>query len=198
MDCKTLSQAYQEIFRATSLAKLLLNSLSLLRDNTEAQWGCILLESKEQWLVEAVSGVDDNSLLPLQSQVMAECLPKSIIQNVAKHQNIILVNDLSGECEFSDDPYLQAKQPQSILCAPLSDRGKLQAIIYLENNHPKSVFTDQHLANLQLLSTQVAIAIANARIIQKLSLNQQQIHQFLEVLPVGVEVLDERGKTLLH
>ena len=194
MDCKTLSQAYQEIFRETSLDKSLLNSLSILRDNTEAQWGCILLESKEQWRIEAVRGVDDNNLLALQSGVMAECLPQSIIHKVAKHQNIICLNDLTEELEFSDDPYFQVKQPQAILCAPLSDRGKLEAIVYLENNHSKSVFTDQHLANLQLLSNQVAIAIANAQIIQQLSLNQQQIHQFLEVLPVGVEVLDAREK----
>ncbi|MDJ0633830.1 MAG: ATP-binding protein [Xenococcaceae cyanobacterium MO_188.B29] len=194
MDCQTLSQAYQEISRETSLDKLLFSSLSILRDNTEAQWGCILLESKGQWLIEAVRGVDHNSLIALQSRMMAECLPTSIIHNVAKHQNIICLNDLTEEIESIDDPYFQAKQPQAILCAPLSDRGKLEAIIYLENNHPESVFTDQHLANLKLLSTQVAIAIANAQIIQKSSLNQQQIHQFLEVLPVGVEVLDNREK----
>ncbi|MDJ0688825.1 MAG: ATP-binding protein [Xenococcaceae cyanobacterium MO_188.B32] len=196
MDCKILSQAYQEIARETSLPKLLLKALNILRDNTEAQWGCILLESEDEWLIEAISAVNDELLSVLQSNSLSFCLPKSIIDNVANHQKVILLNDALNEVEFNQDPYIQAQQPRAILCAPLGDRGKLEAIVYLENNCGSRVFTPKHLENLQLLSAPIAIATANIRLQQKLWGDRQRIHQFLEVLPVGVEVLD--GKEQLY
>ena len=194
MDCKILSQAYQEIARETSLPKLLLKALNILRDNTEAQWGCILLKSEDEWLIEAISAVNDELLSVLQSNSLSFCLSKSIIHNVANHQKVILLNDALNEVEFNQEPYIQAQQPRAILCAPLSDRGKLEAIVYLENNCGSRVFTPKHLENLQLLSAPIAIATANIRLQQKLWGDRQRIHQFLEVLPVGVEVLDAKDQ----
>lgn len=188
MDCKTLSKAYQELTRETNLESLMLKALSLLRDYTEAEFSCILIESGDEWLVEGVSAVDEYVLL---SNFTVNCLPKSIINHVAKVQEIICLNYVSHETRFRDDSDILKQQPHSILCVPLCDRGLLEAIVYLENNSAnQQVFTSEHLANLELLSTPIAIAIANTRHYQRLSRNQQQIHQFLEVLPVGVEVLD--------
>ena len=187
MDCQTLSQAYQKLARETALEPLLLKALSLLCDYTEAQFGCILIESGDEWLVEEMSSVDEY-VLP--SNFTVDCLPKSIINHVAKVQKIICLNNTVERVEFSNDPYFVEQQPQSILCIPLCDRGLLEAIVYLENSSANRVFTPKHLANLELLSAPIALAIASTRYYQRLSRNQQQIHQFLEVLPVGVEVLD--------
>ena len=191
MDCQTLSQAYQKLARETALEPLLLKALSLLRDYTEAQFGCILIESEDRWLIEGLSAVEDY-ILP--SNVTVDCLPKLIVNHVANFQEIICLNSTAERVEFSNDPYFVERQPQSILCVPLCDRGLLEAIVYLENSSAKRVFTPKHLANLELLSPPIAIAIANARHYQKLNRSRQQNHKFLENLPVGVEVLDAEKK----
>ena len=182
MDCQTLSQAYQEITRETSLDKLLLKALGLMLNNTQAQWGCILIESEKKWLIKTISGIKDDFVADLQ-------LPKSIIDKVANSQEIILLDNA-----INDEPSLQAPQPRSILCAPISDRGNLKAIVYLANNDSKQGFTPEHLENLQLLCQPLAIAIANNRLLQTLLGDRQRIYQFLEVLPVGVEVLDAQDQ----
>lgn len=184
MDCQALSQAYQKLAREIALEPLLLKALSLLRDYTEAQFGCILIESQDRWLIEGLSAVEDY-VLP--SDVTVDCLPKSIVDRVANFQEIICLNNTAEWDKFSNDPYFVEQQPQSILCVPLCDRESLEAIVYLENSSAKRVFTPKHLTNLELLSAPIAIAIANARHYQKLSSSPQQNHKLLENLPIGAE-----------
>ena len=200
MDCQTLSQAYQQLARETALEPLLLKALSLVRDYTEAQFGCILIKSKSKWLVEGVSAVDE---YVLSSNFTVDCLPQSIVNHVGLVREIICLNNTVERVEFSNDPYFVEQQPQSILCVPLCNYDSLEAIVYLENSAVDRVFTPEHLANLELLSTPIAIAIANARHYQKLNRDlaearrirdRQQIQQFLEHLPVGVEIFDAEDK----
>ena len=188
MDCQTLSQAYQKIARETALEPLLFKALSVLRDCTEAQFGCILIKSKNEWLVEEVSAVDEYVVA---SNLSVDDLPKSIVDRVAKDRKIICLNNTVDRVA-RNDPFAK-QQPQSILCVPLCDGGLLQAIVYLENSSDR-VFTPEHIADLELLSAPIAIAIANARYYQKQSRERQQICKFIEFLPVGVEVFDAEDR----
>ncbi len=54
-----------------------------------------------------------------------------------------------------------------MLCAPLTNQGKLSGIIYLENNLATGAFTADRLEVLQLLSGQAAIALENALLHQQ-------------------------------
>ena len=194
MDFKTLSQAYQAITREIFLDKLLIRVLKISLEHTEAQLGFLLLKSAGEWVIEAKITVNEGCGDVLHSLPITHHLPKSIIDHVACFQETVFLEEVTRKSNFSQDTYIQTQQPRSILCAPLSDRGKLEGIVYLENNCPTQVFTTKHQENLQLLSGQIAIAIANARLYQKLSANQTRTSQFLEALPVGVEVLDEQDK----
>ncbi|MGK7949295.1 MAG: ATP-binding protein [Xenococcaceae cyanobacterium] len=187
MDCQTLSRAYQQIARETTLEQLLLQALTLIRNYTEAEFGCILIESTEQWLVKAISTVDEASW---RGNFTTNNLPRSIINHVDRVREVVCLNHPIDEIKFVDAPYLNKGKPKSILCVPLIARGSLEAIVYLENNSKKQVFTSEHLTNLELLAEPIAISISNTKIYENLNRNQQQLHQFLEVLPVGVEVLD--------
>ena len=187
MNCQTLSQAYQKIARETALEPLLSKALGVLRDCTEAQFGCILIKSKDEWLVEEVSAVDEYVST---SNFTIDDLPKSIVDRVAKDRETICLNNTVHRVDRNDP--LAKQQSRSILCVPLCDRGLLEAIVYLENSSDR-VFTPQHLADLELLSAPIAIAIANARYYQK-NYDRQQICQFIEYLPVGVEVFDAENR----
>jgi len=67
-----------------------------------------------------------------------------------------------NEEEFMQDSYLRKCQPKSVLCIPLLNQGKLQGILYLENNLTTGAFTPDRTEILNLLSTQAAISIENA------------------------------------
>ncbi len=59
-----------------------------------------------------------------------------------------------------------------------------------ENNLTVGAFTQERLEVLQLLSSQAAIAITNAKLYAEIKAKQRQLAQFLEAMPVGVFVLD--------
>ena len=78
---------------------------------------------------------------------------------------------------------------------PLLNQNQLTGILYLENNLIAGTFTPKRLEILNLLSSQIAISIENARMYTELQESEQTLKQFLEAMPIGVTVLDAKGKT---
>jgi PAS domain-containing protein len=139
--------------------------------------------------------VNEAEVTVLKSIPIDHQLPKSIINYVARTRTTFLRNDAAHQGDFTKDDYIQTNQTKSLLCAPLLDRGQLTGIIYLENNLTVGAFTPARLEILQLLSSQAAIAITNAKLYTELEENQHRLNQFLEAMPVGVSVFDTQGQT---
>ncbi len=195
LDLATIMKASQAISSEIVLTKLLTTLMKILIENAGAEFGYLILETEGKLLIEASGSLKEDNITVLQSLPIDNLLPKSIINYVARSRNTILHNDATRQDNFTNDPYLKANQTKSLLCAPLLDRGQLKGIIYLENNLTPGAFTEERLKVLQLLSSQAAIAITNAKLYTELQENQNRLAQFLEAMPVGVSVLDPTGKT---
>jgi diguanylate cyclase (GGDEF)-like protein len=76
---------------------------------------------------------------------------------------------------------VQQRQPKSVLCLPVHTQGKLVALVYLENNLMENAFTPRHQQTLELLSSQAAISLVNARLYdsleQKVQLRTEELRQ---------------------
>jgi len=69
-------------------------------------------------------------------------------------------------------------QPQSVLlCTPIIKQGHLVGIVYLENRLTSGVFTNERLQVINLLSSQAAISLENARLYQKAQQALQDLQQ---------------------
>ncbi|NEP53327.1 MAG: response regulator, partial [Moorea sp. SIO3C2] len=78
------------------------------------------------------------------------------------------------------------RQPKSVLCSPILNQGKLVGILYLENNLTPGAFTPDRLEVLNLLTSQAAISLENAR-----------LYEELEALAQSLQVkVDERTQDL--
>ncbi|MBE9230056.1 PAS domain-containing protein, partial [Phormidium sp. LEGE 05292] len=95
---------------------------------------------------------------------------------------------------FINDPYIQQNQTRSLLCMPLLNQSKLVGVLYLENQLTVGAFTPERTQVLNLLSTQAAIAIENAKLYSKLRASESQMTQFLEAIPVGIGIIDAAGR----
>jgi predicted ATPase/signal transduction histidine kinase/tRNA A-37 threonylcarbamoyl transferase component Bud32 len=96
-------------------------------------------------------------------------LPTAIINYVARTQEPVVLNDATHEAEFTETPYVLVQNPKSILCVPLINQSKLSAIIYLENNLTTGTFTPKRVETVQLLGSQAAISLDNARLYEQLA-----------------------------
>ncbi|MBW4528588.1 MAG: AAA family ATPase [Phormidium tanganyikae FI6-MK23] len=196
-DLAAVMKATQAISSEIELEQLLRSLMQILIENAGAQTGCLILESSGVWVIEATCELNDDENVcttqVLQAFPTKNRLPESIIQYVIRMHEAVLLNDATHEGNFIHDPYIQQNQPQSLLCLPLLNQSKLVGMLYLENQLTVGAFTPDRIQVLHLLSTQVAIAIENAKLYSKLRASESQMAQFLEAVPVGIAVFDAVG-----
>jgi two-component system, LuxR family, sensor kinase FixL len=94
--------------------------------------------------------------------------PESILRYVIRTRESVILADASAKNSFSGDPYLQSMNPRSILCLPLVKQGTRVGELYLENNQMAGVFNRDRLTVLELLASQAAISLENARLYTEL------------------------------
>ncbi|HEY9601428.1 MAG TPA: AAA family ATPase [Allocoleopsis sp.] len=194
LDLAALMKASQAIASEIELDKLLTTLMKILLESSGAQTGSLILESLGELRVEASGDANSKQVRVLQSTPIETCLPASIIYYVARTQEGLIESDVAREGRFTQDAYIKTHQPKSILCAPLLNQGQLIGIVYLENNLADGVFTPDRLEVIQLLSTQAAIALTNARLYTQVQSTQNRLNKFLNALPLGISVHDAKGQ----
>jgi PAS domain S-box-containing protein len=203
IDFAAVIKASQAISSEIDLDKLLERLMTTVIENAGAQKGFLLspvgdLDGDPHWVIKA-EGIADEDEITIGRQVPIDStqismLSTSIVNYVARTQESLVLNDAAHEGQFIRDPYIVSTQPKSILCIPLIDRGKVNGILYLENNLTTGAFTPDRLEVLKLLSAQAAISIQNAQLYVALNENERRMTQFLEAVPVGIGILDADGK----
>ncbi|MDM9380612.1 AAA family ATPase [Chlorogloeopsis sp. ULAP01] len=165
-DLASVMKASQALSGEIVLEKLLTKLMQIVMENAGAETGFLILEKADRLLIEASASVRQNEIkvqesLPVDS---SQQLPISIINYVRRtHENVVL-NDATCEAVFITDSYILNHKPKSILCTPIVNQGKLIGILYLENKLTAGAFTPERLEILQVLSSQAAISIENARL----------------------------------
>lgn len=194
LDLATIMRASQAIVTEIKLDKLLANLMRIMIQNAGAQTGLLILETEGEWFIEATGEVDTEKVSVLHSVPITNRVAASVVNYVINTQETVVEKDAAHEGNFTEDAYMQAKQTKSLLCAPLINQGKINGIVYLENNLTTGAFTRERLEVLQLLSRQAAIAIANAKLYAEVRENERQLRQFLEAMPVGVAIHNAKGE----
>jgi PAS domain S-box-containing protein len=130
----------------------------------------ILLRGEElQIEAEATTGSDRVEVALREAAVRPSELPESVLHYVIRTRQSVILDDAASPTLFSTDPYVQRRRPRSVLCLPLVKQAKLMGVIYLENNLTPRVFTPDRLAVLELLTSQAAISLDNARVYTELA-----------------------------
>ncbi|MEG4626570.1 AAA family ATPase [Microcoleus sp. w1-18aA5] len=165
LDLATVIKASQALSGEIVLTNLLAKLMKIAIENAGAQSGIFILDKAGNLLIEAYGTVDgDVEVLQRIPVENTKQLPISLINYVARTQENVVLNDASCEGTFTADTYIVNQKPKSVLCTPIVHQGKLTGILYLENNLTTGAFTPDRLEVLQLLSSQAAISIENARL----------------------------------
>ncbi len=179
LDFPAVMKAAQAISEEIELQKLLATLMQVAIANAGAQTGFLLIHQDGEWLGVVRANQNHTESLHI-SLVECQELPQSLIYSVARSQTTAVFDDLSATSEFAGDRYIITHQPKSVLCTPISKQGKLIAILYLENNLTVGAFTGDRVETLQILTSQAAISIENARL-------YQQVESYSQTLEAEVE-----------
>jgi predicted ATPase/GAF domain-containing protein len=177
LDLAAVIKASQALSSEIDLDKLLVKLMQLALENAGADKGVLILKDGENWQVafECVAGAKCSfDSTPLES---AQNLPLTIINTVKRTHKLLLTQDIISHPAFISDPYLIQTKPKSLLCTPILKQGELVAILYLENRLTIEAFTSDRITVLNLLCSQAAISLENARLYQQAQQALQDLQQ---------------------
>ncbi|MBD2744551.1 ATP-binding sensor histidine kinase [Coleofasciculus sp. FACHB-1120] len=168
LDLKTVLKASQTLSSEIHLEQLLSTLLQVVIENAGADKCALLLLKENQLVVEAISTVTYCSIMePIPLEDSLEEIPIAFINSVKHTLQPSVVSNPTAHPFLMADPYVIRQQPKSLMCAPILHQGKLLGILYLENNLTTGVFTSDRVEILNLLCTQAAISLENARLYQR-------------------------------
>ncbi|MBH8564154.1 AAA family ATPase [Nostoc sp. CENA67] len=208
LDFLAVMKAAQAISQEIELEKLLTSLMQIAIANAGAQIGHFILRQDEQWLV--VAQADQQRAKTLETPLdRYQEIPQSLIYAVARTQETAVFENLSDSVQFAGDRYIMTHHPKSVLCTPISRQGKLIGILYLENNLTMGAFSGDRIEILQLLTSQAAISVENARLYQQtenyshtleaeVELKTHALNQKAEDLEQTLKKLQQTQAQLIH
>lgn len=171
LDMMSVIKVSQAISGEVYLERLLRRLTGIVIENAGAVRGVLILERDGRLFIEAEGTAEGGDAVVLQSVNTEgnDSLPGSVIKYVARTHEHVVLDDAADSGLFTHDPYIARCAAKSILCTPIVNQGRLTGILYLENNLAAGVFTRERLEVLELLSSQIAISIENARLYEHLT-----------------------------
>lgn len=167
IDVLSIFKFTQAISSEIQLDKLLQKLLVVLLQNAGTQRGMLLAKKDETWYVEAEGTIAEQHLYLSPTELIDSRtdLPLSLIQYVQRTQKLVVLQS-AKEIEQSalEDAYIAKEKPKALLIMPILYQGQLNNILFLESRATSHVFTPEHIKTLQMLASQAAISLENARL----------------------------------
>ena len=169
-DARAVLCAAQALSSEISLAKL----IHVLVDNALQCAGadravlCLLVDGILNVAAQATysrSSID----VKMESDVVSlEVLPTSVACSTLRTRESLVLHDAREDPCYGRDAYIVGYQSRSILCVPLVKQGTLAGLLYMENSQIPGIFTVERVRMLEVLASQAAISLENARLYEDL------------------------------
>jgi predicted ATPase len=190
LDLDSMIKATHAISSEVKPDRLFAKLMATIIENAGAQRGCLIRKSEAtgELHVEAMAHVDGEPREARKALRIEDCaeLCADIVRYVARTADTIVLDDATRDSRYQDDAYVRRNAVKSVLCMPVLNQGKLVAILYAENNVATDAFTSQRLKLLQIIASQAAISITNARLYD--SLEEKVVERTRELTEKNAEV----------
>jgi PAS domain S-box-containing protein len=197
LDFMSVAKASQAISGQILLDELIDTLLRLALENAGAQYGCLLLTRADDLALAAEANVEQQTVQVRRhttGQPLSQLrLPLTILQYVRRSREPVLLMDASAPHPFSTDAYFAQQHPQSVLCLPILRQSALVGILYMENSLAAQAFPPERVQVLDLLASQAAISLDNARLYADVQDSHARIRRLVESNIIGIFFWDLSG-----
>ncbi|MEG4216920.1 ATP-binding protein, partial [Microcoleus sp. Pol14C6] len=168
LDLAAILKASQTLSAEIELEKLLASLLRIVIENAGADKCVLMLLQDSRLLIKGSISVGMEPVV-LQRFLVEDSqeIPLKLVYKVKHDRRTVVLIDATTDPTLANDPYIMRQQPRSILCSPILHQGKLIGILYLENNLAAGAFTSDRVEVLNLICSQAAISLENARLYQE-------------------------------
>jgi PAS domain S-box-containing protein len=184
LDLATVIKMSQTVSSEMVLEKLIDTLMRTAIEQAGAERGVLIVEQR----IAAEAMTSGNSVLVqlCDEPVTTVALPESVLHYVMRTNESVILDDAATQSAFSADPYIRQRQARSILCLPLINQGRLNGVLYLENNLTSRVFPPARITVLKLLASQAAISLENSRLYRDLAEREAKIRRLVDANIIGI------------
>ena len=198
LDVATVLKVSQAVSGEITLEKLVEVLLRTAIEQAGAERALLIFpRGSELWLqAEAKTHGESVTVRPGNAPVSAAELPESIVRDVARTQEAVILDDASAQNQYSTDEYIREQRPRSVLCLPLAKQSTLVALLYLENNVGPNIIAPAKIAVLRVLASAAAISLENNRLYHELQEREGRIRRLVDANIIGVLISDSEGRII--
>ena len=171
LDLSAVIRASHALSGEILLSRVIETLMTIALEHAGAERGVLLRRAGDLVEIEAraVTGANGVSVTLCRQEIEPRGLPATLLQTVLRTRERVIIDDAQRTHGFPDDPYFRDQLTRSIMCVPLIKQGELTGLLYLENTLAAGTFTPSRVALLELLASQAAISLDNARLYTALS-----------------------------
>jgi len=198
LDVGTVVKASQAVSSEIVLGNLIKTLLRIAVEHAGAGRGLLILfqGDEPQIAAEATTDRGQVEVTLRETPVLPAELPESVLHTVVRTRQSVILDDALAQNPFSADAYICQKQARSLLCLPLVKQAKLIGVLYLENNLASHVFTPARISVLEMLASQAAISLENARLYNDLGEREARIRRLVDSNIIGIMIWDFQGRII--
>jgi PAS domain S-box-containing protein len=198
LDVGTVLKAAQAVSGEIVLGELIKTLLRIAVEHAGAERGLLILFPGDEPRIaaEATTGRGQVEVTLRQTAASPAELPYTVLHTVIRTRQSVILDDALAQNPFSADEYICQKHARSVLCLPLVKQAKLIGVLYLENNLASHVFTPARISVLELLASQAAISLENARLYNDLQEREARIRRLVDSNIVGIVIWDFQGRII--
>ncbi|THD56728.1 AAA family ATPase, partial [Phenylobacterium sp.] len=166
LDVEAVLRVSQALSSEIRLGELIQKLMQIALEHAGAERGLLILHRGGELTLEAtaVTRHEKSEVTARGVEVTASDLPLSLLNYVVRTKEGVVLDDASLPNPYRDDIYVQQTGVRSVLCLPIANRANLVGALYLENSLTPYAFTSERVSVLEMLSSQAAISLENARL----------------------------------
>lgn len=184
LDIEYLMKSSLAISAEIEQESLIKKIMNVVLESSGAQSGYLVMKEEEDLYIRAASSVTQKQVVEEVRIKLeeAEDICQAIVRYVYRTKEMVILNDACKEGVFKDLPEVRRLQLRSVLCLPVMKQSKLIGIMYLENRLADSVFTLEKMQMAVLLTSQAAVSLENARLLEEAKKARAALREANEVL----------------
>ena len=173
IDLLAILSASQALSSETSIEGLHARVVDVLAAMTGATAVQLLLwsEDRQDWLLPAPAG----GIGPLGGAGSHHDVPVSVLRYARRLSEPLVVTDATSDDRFAVDPYFADIDRCSLVALPILSRGRLRAMLLLENRLIRGAFTAERLDAVKLIAGQLAVSLDNAQLYSELAASRARV-----------------------